>query len=544
MALALRRISAAHWPGQVQKRSAAAWNGVTPGYEGATQGRRTAGWNPGNDSVNSLLFQATDHLRARSRDAVRKNAWASNASETFVSEAIGSGIKPQSQHPDTDIKAELQQLWLDWTDYCDAHGTQDFYGLQSLAMRSIVEGGECFVRYRLRKPIDNLTVPLQLQLLEAEHCPATKNERLENGNWIKAGIEFNQIGQRVAYWLYPVHPGERGAFAFTDPTLDPVRVPASQVLHLFRPTRPGQIRGEPWLSRALVRLFDYDQYTDAELMRKKVAALFAGFIVQQNADDLVVAPTPAGLPAIEGEPAKPERQAVATVSLEPGSLQSLEPGEDVKFSNPADVGPGFEAFNRACLREIAASIGLTYEQLSNDLSGVNYSSIRAGLLAFRRKVEQIQHQVVVFQFCRPVWRQWLESAVFAGEIRARDYQRNKAAYVRVKWIAPGWTWVDPLKEVLAGKAAVRCGVKSLPQWVSESGYDIEEVLQETAQAYKLADRLGIVLDTDARQTADSGMRPSGRDPNNPDGLQDIDEPEQDLPEPTKSTTSQPSQTTR
>jgi capsid protein len=83
-------------------------------------------------------------------------------------------------------------------------------------------------------------------------------------------------------------------------------------------------------------------------------------------------------------------------------MQFLDPGEDIKFTSPSDVGGNYEAFMRQQLRSIAVGVGLTYEQLTSDLTEVNYSSIRAGLIEFRRKAAQIQHHLMVYQFCRPV----------------------------------------------------------------------------------------------------------------------------------------------
>lgn len=504
----MRPKPGANWPGSV----------LTHNYEGSTFGRRTLDWTPGNDSVNTALFGSSDILRARSRDLIRKNAWASSGSETFASEVVGTGIKPQSKHPTQATKLQLQKLWLKWTDYCDAHGTLDFYGLQALILRSAVEGGECFVRIRRRKPQDNLQIPLQIQALEAEHCPTWKNETLDNGNVIKQGIEFDQIGRRVAYWLYPVHPGERGVFGlFIDEQLQPVRVTADQILHIYRPVRVGQIRGEPWLSRALVRLYDIDQYTDAELARKKTAALFAGFVTELDPADPLpgnVSDTLPGDPGAYGAP-----PGIQFAGLEPGTLQRLNPGEDIKFSQPADVGAGFEPFLRSQLREVAASMNISYEQLTGDLSGVNYSSIRAGLLKVRRWMEQIQHSIVVHQLCRPLWQQVVEAAVFAGEISARDYRRNQEQYLDVKWIPDGWKSIDAQKDLEADKGSVRSGFKSQAQVISERGYDIEEVYAEIAAGNDLADGLGLILDSDPRQTSNTGLRPAGRDPANPDGLQ-------------------------
>ena len=82
-------------------------------------------------------------------------------------------------------------------------------------------------------------------------------------------------------------------------------------------------------------------------------------------------------------------------------MQILEPGEDVKFSQPADVGASYAEFLRMQFRAVAAAMGITYELLTGDLTQVNYSSIRAGLLEFRRRCEAIQHGVIVHQLCRP-----------------------------------------------------------------------------------------------------------------------------------------------
>ena len=246
-------------------------------YEAGAATRRTTGWLPTTSDINTLVFRNLDTLRARSRDMVRRNPWAANALDAFVANAIGTGIKPQSLHPDARLKERIQQLWLRWTDEADASNLTDFYGLQALACRAVMEAGECLIRLRPRLAKDGLTVPLQLQLLEAEHLPTGETRRLANGNYVRAGIEFDQIGRRVAYWLYREHPFD---------TLHPVastelvRVPADAVLHLFRPIRPGQLRGQPWLTQVLVKLYELDQYDDAELVRKKTAAMFAGFILK------------------------------------------------------------------------------------------------------------------------------------------------------------------------------------------------------------------------------------------------------------------------
>ncbi|HWQ55159.1 MAG TPA: phage portal protein [Bryobacteraceae bacterium] len=465
--------------------------GAAADYDAASGTRRVAGWAPVTSDVNTLVFRNADTLRSRARDMVRRNPWATNALDAFVGNCVGTGIKPQALNLDPRMKEQIQALWLRWTDEADASGVTDFYGLQALACRAVMEAGECFIRLRSRLPKDGLSVPLQLQLIEAEHLPTGETRKLPNGNYIRAGIEFNGIGRRVAYHLHREHPGDALNPMFST---ELVRVPADYVLHLFRPLRPGQLRGQPWLTQVLIKLYELDQYDDAELVRKKTAAMFAGFVTKNAPEDQIL-----------GE-SSPDANGVVLSGLEPGTLQVLLPGEDVKFSTPADVGASYETFMRVQLRSIAAGMGITYEQLTGDLTGVNYSSIRAGLLEFRRRCEQFQHQVMVFQMCRPIWQRWIRDAILSGALKLAADQSGS---LEAKWIPPGFAWVDPLKDIKAQIMAVRAGFKSRSEVVSEQGYDAETIDREIAGDNARADALGLAYESDPRKESNESSTPSG-----------------------------------
>ena len=331
---------------------------------------------------------------------------------------------------------------------------------------------------------------------------------------VRSGIEFDNLGRRVAYHLYRSHPEDGPYLSPIAPMsgqggMDTVRIDAKEIIHLFRVLRPGQIRGEPWLSRALVKLNELDQYDDAELVRKKTAAMFAGFVTRANPEDNLM-----------GEGAA-DADGIALAGLEPGTLQILEPGEDIKFSDPADVGGSYSEFLRTQFRAVAAAIGITYEQLTGDLTGVNYSSIRAGMLEFRRRCEMVQHGVLVHQLCRPVWAAWMKQAVLAGALDAPGFARGGPArrrqYLAVKWIPQGWQWVDPEKEFKAMLLAIRAGLMSRSEAISANGYDAEDVDREIAADNQRADDLGLIFDSDPRYTSkDGGSAEPNRSANAPD----------------------------
>lgn len=169
---------------------------------------RLMAWRAGSESINSLILQGGELQRARARQLVRANPYASNAAASFTAHAVGCGIKPSSLVDDGALKDEIQRLWLGWTDEADADSLTDFYGLQAMAARAMFEAGECFLRFRARRPEDGLSVPLQLQMLSSEHLPLGKCETLPNGNEIIFGIELDRIGRRVAYHFHRTHPGD------------------------------------------------------------------------------------------------------------------------------------------------------------------------------------------------------------------------------------------------------------------------------------------------------------------------------------------------
>ncbi|MBF0305770.1 MAG: phage portal protein [Alphaproteobacteria bacterium] len=477
--------------------------GPSASIAAAGQGRRGRLWPGTRAGINALHQANAAALRDRSHEAALNNPYAGHALDVVTSNLVGTGIKPQPMVDDPAVKAAMQRAWADWTDEADAAGLTDFYGLQALITRTMVESGECFVRFRPRPYDDGLTVPLRLQVLEPEFLDTTRDAiTLSGGGYVRGGIEFDQHSQRVAYHFHRWHPNDGMAMS----PLGSTRVPAEDVMHVFRPLRPGQERGLPWFTQVLVKLYELDQYDDAELVRKKVAAMFTGFI------------TRAGVVAEDQDPNLPPADPIwnarladdptAEAELQPGTMQVLTPGDELKIAEPADVGGSYAAFMQQQLRSVAIGIGITYEQLTGDLTGVNFSSIRAGLLEMRRLFEQLQHSVLVFQFCRPVWRRWVVTAALAGRVSLPGYAIDPARYTRVKWVPQGWSWVDPVKEIAAVVAAIRAGLMSRSDAISQYGYDAEEIDAQLAADKARADRLGLVLDSDPAHTSQAGLQQS------------------------------------
>lgn len=450
---------------------------VASAFDAATTGRRGRTWGTSDWGPNAALLGSASTIRARARDAVRNSLWAGNANESFAANVVGTGIKPRSAVQDKEIRDRIHALWAEWIEYADADETCDFYGQQALVARAVHASGELFARVRYRRPEDGLPVAMQVQLLESDMVAYDVNEPVPGGGRIIGGIEFDAIGRRVAYHMHANHPGDA---LYGSGSTERRRVPADQVIHVFKPLRPGQQRGLPHVVRALLKLHELGKYDEAEVIRKKIAAMLAGFIIRDGSGSTMFGEDEAELDEA-GDPLIP---------WEPGTLNVLQPGEDIKFSEPADVGGSYKDFMRLQCQALARGMDVTYEQMSGDLTGANYSSIRAGLVESRRCQEPIQ-RMIVFQFCRKVWNAWLDQAVLEGALTIPGYAERRREFQRVTWIRPAWEWVDPLKDTQATLAAIDGLIMSRSEAIAQRGRDPNEVDAEIAADNERAATLGI-----------------------------------------------------
>jgi lambda family phage portal protein len=457
-------------------------------YEAAATSRRTSGWHSGAHSANAEIGPALHRLRSRSRDLVRNNMWASSAVNTIESNAIGTGIVPVPMIDDRKLAERAMNLWNLWagTTNCDAEGRHNFAGLQALAMRSIAEGGEMLVRRRSRRPIDGLPVPLQLQLLEPDFIDSGKDSAHGSGTkqkLIVQGVEFGGIGAPKNYWLHSNHPGSNQSNGAT--TSKPIA--ARDIAHVFRTDRIGQARGVPWGAPCLLRLRDFDDFEDAQLLRQKIAALFVAFTHDFDATE----------PSEWGK----DEDGIAIDKLKPGTIEHLPPGRDVRFADPPGV-EGYADYSRVSLRAIAAGYGVTYESLTGDLGQVNFSSGRMGWLEFQRSLAQWQHLMFIPQFCSRIWRWFNEAAVLSGLL---------PELIPVRWTPPRREMIDPRREILAMKDSVNAGFTSHSEAVRTLGYDPIAVTTELAKDLERFEEQGLALDLLVQKT-DSAPPPVPDEP--------------------------------
>lgn len=443
-------------------------------YDAASYNARFANWyTQGTDADAANADPYT--IRNRSRDLVRNNPWANKALQVLVANAVGFGIRCQIKAKTKTRRDRAQRLWEQWaeTTACDADGMHDLYGLQGLVFRSLVESGEVLIRLRPRRPEDRLPVPIQIQIIEpdliSDHIADATG--IVAGNDFDRGIEFDPIGRRVAYHLFRKHPGDN--HNVTAGARQTTRVPASEIIHLYRKDRPGQERGVSWFAPVTTTLKDVDLYEQAYLRRQQLANLFAGFMISNDPNDF-------------GD------EMDELPDLQPGTMYFLRPGTQIEFTNPPPAGED-PAYRDSCLRRVAAGMGVTYEAMTGDLSSVNFSSARMGAQEMGRNIDGWLWTLFIPRFCNGVLRWFLDAVTLQTSMDTSDMVGE--------WTPPARIQVDPSREVESLASACRNGFLSIPEAIRRQGYDPVAVAQENADYLNVLDSLGLQVESDFRQTA-------------------------------------------
>lgn len=438
-------------------------------YQGAGRSARGRDFRINRTDAVEAARADRDRLSWIGRDMYRNNPRVKRIRRQLVNNVVGTGIRPSirwlGEDQDDPRKKRLEDLFKRhcMTRAFDADGKRNILGMQGLSFGSTVQDGEILLRRRFRRPSDGLPLNFQVQAMEADYLNRQIDGDLSSGNYAIEGIEFNPIGQRVAYHLFKEHPGGRkGGMPAT------TRVDARNIIHLFDGERAGQVRGVSWFAPVITLLHELQKYQDGQVKRQEIAALFAGIL--------------------KGGSGSAEELEADIGVLEAGSILQIGDDETLDFTDPPTV-EGYEPFMRVTDRVIAAAMGITYEALTGDYSNVNFSSARMGRNDVDPNTRDWQDNLMIIQCCEPLG-EWIAEGI-------EDVADIPTDLWEMGWTPPVRPVIDPSKEYKANETAIKSGQKSRHQVIREGGGDPEKVDAEIIEERRAAAKEGIVFSSDA-----------------------------------------------
>ena len=449
-------------------------------YSGASTGRLFADFVTASTSADAEIKDNIRILRDRARELARNDSYISRYLNLMVSNVIGKhGVrissKSRNDNGSLDLAANqlIERSWKEWSKLgnCTANGRLSFLDCQKIFIESLCRDGEVLIR---KIKSNDSPFGFTLQFLEADHLDESKNGfNKSTGNRIKMGVEVNKHDKPVAYHLFKEHPYDRTYMG----NIEHIRVPADEIIHAYLPQRAEQTRGISLIATAMANVKMLNGYLEAEIVAARVGASKMGFFTSSDGDGYVG----------DGY----ENEFNPTMNAQAGVFEQLPSGMDFKAFDPTHPTSAFDSFTTSVLRSIASGLNISYHSLSNDLTSVNYSSIRQGALE-DRSMYMIYQQFVIEHFINPVFQSWLEMAISTGYINLPMGKFDKFSN-SVNFIPRSFSWIDPLKEMQANVVGLQNGTLTYADISASYGRDTEELFEQHQKEIELAKQYNIEI---------------------------------------------------
>jgi lambda family phage portal protein len=434
------------------------------------------------------IYRALRPMRARMRYLAHNSDHFKKFLSMVRNNVAGPhGMTLQAKGPDPTRNQEIETAFARWShpENASASGRLSWAGILRRLTTVLARDGEVLIREIMAGPFG-----YQIKFYDVAWLDENFNETAANGNRIINSVELDANDRPVAYHFTP--PAEQMGSRFRPTPKDRTRIPAGEIFHIFLPDDENssddtQTRGVPWAHTAALTLFNLDKADEAALYAQRAAASKMGFFTKEVDDD-------EGGDESEDPAAAPE----IIDHFEPGTFWDLPPGYDFTPFDPQSPSEGHGPFAKYMLRRAASGLDVAYNSLGNDLEGVNYSSIRAGLVE-EREIWKALQEFVIESFARPCFLHWLREAVLMRQLTLSA--RELAAYSEPTFQARRWSWVDPLKDIQAKQLAIASGLDTITDTLAEMGHDRAEVFKTRRAELDAAAELDLTFSTGEKTAA-------------------------------------------
>lgn len=526
-------------------------------FEGADRlNSSIALWGSPRQSIDLDILPEKSVIDGRARDMLRNDAYVQGGASLHKDNIVGAhyllNARPATRvvlgKDDETFEEEFQEevetkweLYADSPDHwIDAARTNNFTSMVRMAVGIHLMGGEVLAAAEWIKD-DGAPYSTAIQMVDLDRLSDPQD--MNGWRWFnspdqRAGVRYNRRGAPVSYFIRSAHPNDYGPVDFDLPkwTEIPIRKPwgRMQVIHLFEQIRPEQTRGITEMAAALKGMKLTHTFRDINVQHAAAQATVMAAITSElpmadlaarfGGDDsaAMAAAVTAYSEGFLGSVAKYVGER--GIAIDGVKIPRLHPGEKLEYKTPAS-GPLGTEFEASLLRYIAASMGVSYEQLSRDYTQTNYSSARAAM-AETWKFMSARKKMIADRFATICFRLWLEEAINKGDITTLGGKRASAliytsgrlnqnfdALSRCDWVGASRGQIDELKETQAAVLRIINGLSTAEDELARLGKDWRKVYRQLKREQDLRETLKLnFMATDPQTMA--AMNALSAEPNN------------------------------
>lgn len=531
-------------------------------YEGAKRfTQELMNWHVRNGSADMDLLPDKNMIDARAKDTIRNDAYADNGIEKYKDSVVGSKFSLNA-NPNIDYlkrkDKRLDDVWLEefqeevearWElgaesggNYIDAQRTKTATEIIRLGLAMQLIQGEHILSSewirRSRRPFRTAFLAIDPTRLDDPGVEYPTGSVSKN---IRKGVRFNANSEPVGYFIANEHPHDYYP-TFLDMSGRQFQYVAKEtpwgrknIHHGFEEKRVGQSRGVAKFVSSLKEMRMGQNFRDIMLQNAVTQASYAAAIESE----LPTAEVYEMLTGSNGGELSPEAFAQALEGFTGGFLGALSeylklsngtimngvkiphlfPGTKLNVLTPSKGGPLGTDFEKSIMRYIAASLNISYEQLTGDFSGVNYSTLKGAINETQKHMEVVKRNSAE-STANFMYSNWLEEQIVTGQITSMPSgypefweDMNRDAYSQATWFSSGRGQIEEVKETQAASLRLKANLSTLEDESARLGKDWRKVLAQIARERAYAKKLGIDLNfEDNAINALSGAARS-KDPN-------------------------------
>lgn len=409
-------------------------------------------------------------LRNRARLEFDNGGNVKGTVETIGHDLVGTGPRLQLTLPKRAPKGFakiIEQKFWGWGD----DPAVNFADKLRVGVESETRDGESFFLFANNDAVAG-SLKFDIRVIETDQV-ATPAFNPMDPNRVD-GIEFDAAGNPTKYHLLKQHPGD----LIFNPTVGVTPIPASQMLHWFRPNRSGQARGIPRITPGLPLMAQIRGWVSATLAAARLGAQYAGFVTTN-------------LPPTDG-PADVEEYD--HIPAEDGGVMTLPAGWDFKQADPKQPAATHREFKETSLTEFGRGVHAPRNVVTGDSSGYNFSSARLDHLIYRAAI-RIERNRLAVRVLDPTFKAWAAEAILTPDYLPDDVRAWCIANPVETW---SWTWqfdgfpsINPVDDATANETNLKNGLVSHGELLAERGVDWREHMDNLAEQRAYARSLGI-----------------------------------------------------
>lgn len=466
------------------------------GYdESGASHRKTSmkGWAANSRSPQKDIDWNLHTLRQRSRSLFMNSPIATGAIKTERTNVIGQGlvVRPKIDYEYLGISKEeakgiekiIKKEFGMWANsrFADATHQNNFYEIQQIAFLNTLISGEVFA-FPFYKSESTSPYQLRIRLVEADRISTPGSvsgdcvdldKKAENGNRIWNGVEIDDEGAAVAYYVcnsYPLDFERKKEWNRIE--VIGKNTGNLNVLHVFEAERPEQYRGVPFLAPVIETLKQLTRYSEAEITAAVIAGMFTIFVKNENGEENIDF---AGV--MEEEDTEEEKEEY---KMGPGMINYLSGNESIEVADPKRPNSNYDGFVQSFCKYIGTALEIPVDVLLKSFNA-SYSASRASLMEAWKSF-RMRRAWFVSDFCQPVYELFLSEAVSKGYIDMPGFfldSRIRDAYCQATWNGPAPGQLDPTKEAQAAQMRVQNGFSTAEQEATEiNGSDFEQNVEQ------------------------------------------------------------------